>query len=212
MIRVVIADDHELIRVGVKKILRSCKDVRVVGEAIDLAQAMRMVRELLPDLLVLDISLPGADSLQGLHQVRAEFPALPVLILSMYPEDRFAIPALKAGAAGYITKSMAADELVRAIRKIEGGGSYVSPRVADLLARDLRQVASIEPHEPLTERERQVVALIGAGKPAKQVAAELDISVSSVNTYRSRISRKVGVRGNAGLIRYALKHGLVDGE
>lgn len=210
MIRVVIADDHELIRVGVKKIVRSCKDVQVVGEAIDLAQALQLARELSPDLLVLDISLPGSDSLEGLLRMRGEHPSLPVLILSMYPEDRFAIAALKAGAAGYITKSMAADELVHAIRKIHAGGSYVSPRLAELLALELRQVAAAPPHEPLTERERQVVALIGAGKPVKQVASELHISVSSVNTYRTRIARKVGVRGNAGLIRYALKHGLVD--
>jgi DNA-binding NarL/FixJ family response regulator len=210
MIRVVIADDHELIRVGVKKIVRSCKDVRVAGEAIELEQALRLVREQAPDLLVLDISLPGSDSLEGLLRVRSEFPMLPVLILSMYPEDRFAIAALKAGAAGYITKSMAADELVHAIRRIHAGGSYVSPRLAELLALDLRQVAPAAPDEPLTEREREVVALIGAGKPAKQVAAELSISISSVNTYRMRIFRKVGVRGNAGLIRYALKNGLVD--
>jgi DNA-binding NarL/FixJ family response regulator len=211
MIRVVIADDHELIRVGVKKIVRSCKDVRVAGEAIELEHALRLVRELAPDLLVLDISLPGSDSLDGLLRVRGEFPMLPVLMLSMYPEDRFAIAALKAGAAGYITKSMAADELVHAIRRIHAGGSYVSPRLAELLALDLRQqVAPPAPDEPLTEREREVVALIGAGKPAKQVAAELSISISSVNTYRMRIFRKVGVRGNAGLIRYALKNGLVD--
>jgi DNA-binding NarL/FixJ family response regulator len=210
MIRVVIADDHELIRVGVKKIVRSCKDVRVAGEAIELEQALRLVREQAPDLLVLDISLPGSDSLEGLLRVRSEFPMLPVLILSMYPEDRFAIAALKAGAAGYITKSMAADELVHAIRRIHAGGSYVSPRLAELLALDLRQVTPAAPDEPLTEREREVVALIGAGKPAKQVAAELSISISSVNTYRMRIFRKVGVRGNAGLIRYALKNGLVD--
>jgi DNA-binding NarL/FixJ family response regulator len=211
MIRVVIADDHELIRVGVKKIVRSCEDVRVAGEAIELEHALRLVRELAPDLLVLDISLPGSDSLDGLLRVRGEFPMLPVLMLSMYPEDRFAIAALKAGAAGYITKSMAADELVHAIRRIHAGGSYVSPRLAELLALDLRQqVAPPAPDEPLTEREREVVALIGAGKPAKQVAAELSISISSVNTYRMRIFRKVGVRGNAGLIRYALKNGLVD--
>jgi DNA-binding NarL/FixJ family response regulator len=210
MIRVVIADDHELIRVGVKKIVRSCKDVRVVGEAIELEHALQLVREQAPDLLLLDISLPGSDSLEGLLRVRGEFPMLPVLILSMYPEDRFAIAALKAGAAGYITKSMAADELVHAIRRIHAGGSYVSPRLAELLALDLRQVTPAAPDEPLTEREREVVALIGAGKPAKQVAAELSISISSVNTYRMRIFRKVGVRGNAGLIRYALKNGLVD--
>jgi two-component system, NarL family, invasion response regulator UvrY len=211
MVRIVIADDHELIRVGVKKIIRPARDIKVVGEATDTPQALERVRAEQPDLLVLDISLPGCEGLEGLLEVRRQFPALPVLMLSMYPEERYAIAAIKAGAAGYINKSMAAEELVSAIHKIVGGSSYVSPRLAELLAEDVRQPAdNVAPHERLTAREREVASLIGAGKPVKQVAAELAISVSSVNTYRARIFRKMGLRSNAALIRYAVVKGLVD--
>jgi two-component system invasion response regulator UvrY len=211
MVRIVIADDHELIRVGVKKIIRPARDIKVVGEATDIGQALKTICAEQPELLLLDISLPGCEGLEGLLEVRRQFPALPVLMLSMYPEERFAIAAIKAGAAGYITKSMAAEELVSAIHKIIGGGSYVSPRLAELLAQDVREPSgSVAPHELLTERELQVASLIGAGKPVKQVAAELAISVSSVNTYRARIFRKMGLRSNAALIRYAVVKGLVD--
>jgi two-component system, NarL family, invasion response regulator UvrY len=211
MIRIAIADDHELIRVGVKKIIRPARDMKVVGEATDVAQALQVVREQRPDLLVLDIGLPGCERLEGLLEVRRAFPELPVLVLSMYPEERYAIAALKAGAAGYITKSMAAEELVNAVHKVVAGGSYVSPRVSQLLAEDLRQpVGHGAPHERLTARELQVATLIGAGKAIKQVAAELSISASSVNTYRARVFRKMGLRSNAALIRYAVEQGLVD--
>lgn len=210
MIRVVIADDHELIRVGVKKIIRAVRDMKVVGEATDIVQAVDRIRAHGPDLLVLDISLPGCDGLEGLLEVRRQFPSLPVLILSMYPEERYAIAALRTGAGGYITKSMAAEELVNAIRKVVGGGSYVSPRLAELLAEDVRQPPGVgAAHKRLTAREIQVASLIGSGKPVKQVAAELAISVSSVNTYRARIFRKMGLRSNAALIRYAVVQGLV---
>lgn len=209
MIRIVIADDHELIREGIKKIIRSSKEMRVVGEAADIPQTLDLTAQLNPDIAILDISLPGHDDLDGLAQVRQRFPDLPVLILSMYPEERFAIRALKTGAVGYITKSMAAEELVKAIRKVMSTGSYISPRLAELLASNVREPRRAAPHEELTERERQVISRIGAGKQVKQVAAELSISISSVNTYRSRIFKKMGLRSNAALIRYAVEHGLV---
>jgi two-component system, NarL family, invasion response regulator UvrY len=210
MIRVVIADDHELIRVGVKKIIRPARDIKVVGEATDVDEAIASVRAHQPDLLVLDISLPGSEGLEGLQRIRQGAPGLAVLILSMYPEERFAVAALKAGAAGYITKAMAAEELLAAIRKIVAGGSYVSLRLAELIADDLRRAHSpAAPHERLTERELRVALMIGAGKAIKQVAADMGISVSTVNTYRSRIFRKTGLQSNAALIRYAVENGLV---
>lgn len=210
MMRIAIADDHELLREGIKKIIRSHKDMRVVGEAADLHKAIQLIGEQKPDLVILDISLPGYDGLEGLDEVRRHFSTVPILILSMYPEERYAIRALRKGASGYITKAMAAEELIKAIRKIMGGGAYVSPRLAELLALDVREPVCDSPHKQLTERELQVISMLGAGKQAKQIAAELCISISSVNTYRLRIFQKTGLTSNAALIRYAINHGLVS--
>ncbi|WP_136415125.1 MULTISPECIES: response regulator transcription factor [Oxalobacteraceae] len=210
MIRIIIADDHELIREGIKKIIRSSRDMRVVGEAGDVDGILALAAQHAPDIAILDIGLPGYDGLEGLAEVRRRFPDMPVLILSMHPEERFAIRALKAGAAGYITKAMAAEELIKAIRKVMSGGSYVSPRLAELLALEVREPHDAALHESLTDRELQVASLIASGKQIKQIAAELSISISSVNTYRLRIFKKMGLSSNASLIRYAVKHGLVE--
>jgi DNA-binding NarL/FixJ family response regulator len=207
--RLVIADDHELIREGVKKIIRSAAGLRVVGEAADLAQTVALVEQHQPDLVVLDISLPGHEGLEGLAELRRRFPQQRIVMLSMYSEERFALAALKAGAAGYITKTMAAEELVKAIRKVMEGGPYIGPRLAELLAREACDPEPAAPHVALTVREREILALIGGGLQVKQVAAELGISVSSVNTYRNRIFQKMGLGSNAALIRYALQHGIV---
>jgi DNA-binding NarL/FixJ family response regulator len=209
MAGIVIADDHELIREGIKKIIRSSKGMHIAGEAGDLEQTLRLAESEAPDIIVLDINLPGIDGLEGLEIVRKRFPAIPVLILSMYPEERYAVRALKAGASGYITKSMAAEELPKAIEKISSGGVYVSPHLAELLAHEARQPSRALPHECLTERELQVLSMLASARQVKQIAADLAISVSSVNTYRSRIFRKTGMVSNAALIRYAVQQGLV---
>jgi DNA-binding NarL/FixJ family response regulator len=224
LIRLVIADDHELIREGIKKIVRPCADLKVVGEAADLKQAVALVAQVRPDVLVLDISLPDADGLDGLDELRRHFPGLRVVMLSMHPEERYALAALRAGALGYVSKNTASAELVDALRKAAVGTPHIGPRVAELLAREsagppghlppnLRphlppHLPPQLPHELLAPREAEIVALIGAGLQVKQVAAELGISVSSVNTYRKRIFRKMGLTSNAALIRYALRHGL----
>lgn len=210
MIRIVIADDHELIREGVKKIIRSCADMRMVGEAADLARTIALVAQHAPDVVVLDISLPGHEGLAGLAELRAQFPTQRVVILSMYAEERYAVSALRAGAAGYITKAMAAEELVKAIRQVVAGSTYIGPRLAELMARQALDPDPLPTHHSLTAREVEIVALIGAGMQIKQVAAELGISVSSVNTYRNRIFRKMGLNSNAAVIRYALKSGLIN--
>jgi two-component system invasion response regulator UvrY len=210
MIRIVIADDHELIREGVKKIIRSSTELRIVGEAADLATTLALVAQHQPDVVVLDISLPGHDGLEGLIALRRQFPDQKVVMLSMYAEERYAVSALRAGAAGYITKAMAAEELVKAIRQVMSGATYIGPRLAELLARQALEPDPQPSHHNLTAREVEIVALIGAGKQVKQVAAELGISVSSVNTYRNRIFRKMGLSSNAAVIRYALKSGLVS--
>lgn len=209
MTSLVIADDHELLREGVKKIVRSASGLRVVGEAADLDGAVQLLEQLRPDVLVLDISLPGHEGLDGLHEVRRRFPEQRVIMLSMYAEERYAVPALKAGAMGYITKTMAAEELVKAIRKVMEGGTYIGPRLAELLAQEARSPEPVPPHARLTARENEILTLIGAGLQVKQVAAELGISVSSVNTYRLRIFQKMDMHSNAALIRYSVQHGLV---
>jgi two-component system invasion response regulator UvrY len=210
MIRIVIADDHEILREGIKKIIRSHKDMRVVAEAGDLAHTIQLVEKHAPDIVILDLGLPGHDGLEGLAEMRRRFPSVPVLILSMYPEERFAIRALKTGASGYVTKAMAAEELIKAIRKIVTGGTYISPCAAELLALNIRKPRDTVSHQSLTDRELQVVSMLGAGKQIKQIAAELSISISSVNTYRVRIFRKMGLASNAAVIRYAVEHGLVE--
>jgi two-component system invasion response regulator UvrY len=210
VIRIAIADDHELIREGIKKIIRSSRDIRLVGEAANISETIQLVAQHAPDIVILDLSLPGHEGLEGLAQVRQRFPDIPVLILSMYPEERYAIRALKTGASGYITKAMAAEELVKAIRKVMSGGTYVSPRLAELLAWDVREPLRVSPHEALTDRELQVVSLIGSGLQVKQIAAQLAISISSVNTYRARVFKKMGLTSNAALIRYAVEHDLVE--
>ncbi|TFW32345.1 response regulator [Massilia horti] len=209
MIRIVIADDHELIRLGVKKIVRSHPDVRIVGEAANLASALALVGQHAPDVVVLDINLPDYDGLEGLAALLHRFPQQRVVLLSTYDEDKYAVRALRAGAGGYVTKSMAAEELMRAVRQVAAGETYIGPRLAEQMAR--RMLGGGEPlaHERLTARENEILELIGAGLQIKQVAAELGISVSSVNTYRNRIFGKLGLNSNAALIRYALKNGLV---
>jgi DNA-binding NarL/FixJ family response regulator len=203
LIRLVIADDHELIREGIKKIVRPCTDLKIVGEAADLTQAIALIAQVHPDVVILDLTLPDYDGLDGLAELRRHFPDLRVVILSMHPEERYAVAALRAGAHGYVSKTMASAELVEAVRRAGAGGTWIGPRVAELLAREARP-----PHHGLTPREAEIVALIGAGLQIKQVAAELGISISSVNTYRGRIFRKMGLSSNAALIRYALQHGL----
>ena len=207
MIRVVIADDHELIREGIKKIVRHCADLKVVGEAADLKQAIALVAQVRPDVAVLDISLPDCDGFDGLAELRRHFPGLRVVMLSMHPEERYALPALRAGALAYVSKARASAELVDAIRAAAGGNGWLGPRAAALPGA-VAHAETRPPHHSLTPREAEIVTLIGTGLQIKQVAAELGISVSSVNTYRGRIFRKMGMSTNAALIRYAMQHGL----
>jgi DNA-binding NarL/FixJ family response regulator len=208
LIRLVIADDHELIREGVKKIVRPCADLKVVGEATDLKQAIALVAQVHPDVVVLDISLPDFDGLDGLAELRRHFPGLRVVMLSMHPEERYALGALRAGALAYVSKATASAELVEAVRHVAQGSPWLGPRVGELLAHEVTRPQAVPAHHALTPREAEIVALIGAGLQVKQVAAELGISISSVNTYRTRIFRKMGLSSNAALIRYALRHGL----
>ena len=208
MTTILIADDHELIREGIKKIIRATRDLKIAGEAAGFDQLTALMEERAPDLIILDLSLPGYEGLAGLVELKKRFPRQRVLILSMYPEEQFAISALRAGASGYVSKSMAAEELVLAIRRIMAGSTYISTNLAQLLASDAATPPARAAHEALTAREHDVLVMIGEGKQIKQVSAELGISISSVNTYRARIFKKMGLASNAALIRYAIKHGL----
>jgi len=210
MIKVIIADDHELMREGVKKILRREPGIRVIGEAASVDELLRLAGTCDADVLVLDINFPVRSGLDALVELQRVRPALAVVMLSMYSEDRFALRALKAGAAGYVNKASAAEELVEAVRKVAGGGRHLSPAVAGLLAREVENPTGLAPHGKLSARESQILSLIGSGKSVKLIASQLSITVNTVNTHRARMLKKMGMRANSELIRYAIEHGLIE--
>jgi DNA-binding NarL/FixJ family response regulator len=198
------------VREGLKRILSETPDLVVAGEAGSGQETLDRVRAEAWDVVLLDISLPGMSGLDVLKQLRRERPGLPVLVLSIYPEDQYAVRVLKAGASGYLTKDSAPDRLIAAIRKISLGRKFVSPYLAEKLAVDLTTRADRPLHELLSDREYQVLRLIASGKAVKEIAAELSLSVKTVSTYRARILKKMRVRSNAELIHYALQRGLAE--
>jgi two-component system invasion response regulator UvrY len=209
MIRVLIADDHAVVRQGLKQILGDTHEMVVAGEATNGQEVLDKVRAEAWDVVVLDISMPDRSGLDILKQLRSERPKLPVLVLSMYSEDQFAVRVLKAGACGYLTKDSAPDELVKAIRKVVSGGRYVSPFLAEKLAFEIGADSSKLLHETLSDREFQVLRLIAAGKSVKEIAAELSLSVKTVSTYRARMLEKMNLGTNAELIHYAIQNHLI---
>ncbi len=212
MIRVLIADDHAVVRQGLKQILGEIPDMLVAGEATTGPEVLEQARAVDWDVLVLDLTLPERSGFDVLLELRAEKPDRPVLVLSMHAEDQYARRLLKAGAAGYLTKESVPEELIQAIRKVVGGGLYISPALAEKLARELGAPSDRAAHETLSDREFQVLRLIATGKTVTQIAETLALSVKTVSTYRSRLLQKMDLRTNAELIHYALQHGLIDGE
>jgi DNA-binding NarL/FixJ family response regulator len=210
VIRVVLADDHKMVRAGLKEILADTGDMDVVGEATNGLEVMARVREMPFDVLVLDMSMPGRSGIELIRQVKAEKPALRILVLSMHSEEQYAVRALKAGASGYLTKEGAADELVAAIRRIAGGGAYVTPETAQRLALGLDEGREGPPHAALSDREMQVFLMIAAGKTVSEVADSLTLSVKTVSTHKTRIMQKLNINNQSELIRYALRHHLID--
>ncbi|HET6266988.1 MAG TPA: response regulator transcription factor [Acidobacteriota bacterium] len=210
MIRILIADDHVLIREGLKKIIKEDSLMEVAAEAQDAREIFERLKQGKIDIVVLDLSLPGKNGLEILKDLKEQNPNLPVLILSMHPEDRFAVRALKAGASGYLTKESAAQELIKAIRHIVQGRKYVSPTLAENLALYLQEGTERPPHETLSDREYQILCLIAGGKTMKEIAQRLFLSISTVNTYRSRVLSKMNMKNDADLIRYAVQNRLVD--
>ena len=209
MIRVLIADDHTVVRQGLKQILSEDPQLTVVGEAADGNEVLAALETLSVDALVLDITMPGRNGLDVLKEVKRKRPTLPVLVLSMHPEDQFAIRILRAGAAGYITKESAPEELVGALRKVCSGGKYVSPQLAERLAVFIEDETTRPPHEKLSDREFEVLRMLALGKTVTEVAEELLLSVKTVSTYRARVLEKMKMASNADLTRYALQNGLI---
>ena len=210
MISVFIADDHTVVRQGLKQILSSDAQLRVVGEAANGDEVLSLVKSLRVDALVLDISMPGKNGLDVLKELKRTHPTLPVLVLSMHPEDQFAIRILCAGAAGYVTKESAPDELIGALRKVCSGGKYVSPQLAEKLAIFIEQEQSGPLHEQLSDREYQVLRMLALGKTVSEIADELLLSVKTISTYRTRVLEKMKMTTNAELTRYALQNQLVS--
>ena len=210
MLKILVADDHTIVREGLKQILGEVHDMIVAGEASDGSEALRKVREDHYDLVLLDISMPGIGGLDVLKQLKSEKPDLPVLMLSMYPEEQYAVRTLKAGASGYLTKESASNELIAAIRKVSSGGKYVTSSLAEKLASCLDTHSDKPVHERLSDREYQVVRMIASGKTVTEIADALSLSVKTISTHRSRALIKMGMKTNAEITYYAIKHGLVE--
>ena len=210
MIRALIADDHAVVRQGLRLILQETNDMQVTGEAGTGPETLDRARDNTYDVLVLDITMPGRSGFEVLKELRIERPELPVLILSMHAEEQFAVRLLKAGAAGYLNKESAPEELVKAIRKVVAGGRYVSPTLAEKLAFEMDAGSDKLAHETLSDREFQVMRMMASGKTVKEIAAELSLSVKTISTYRARILAKMNLHTNAELIHYAISNQLVE--
>ena len=208
MIRVIIVDDHPVVRRGLKQIIAAEQDMQVVGEAENAREAIRIIREIACDAVVLDITLPDGSGLDVLIQLKSERPTLPVLIMSIHEEEQYALRVLKAGASGYLMKNSIPEELIKAIRKIASGGKYISPSIAERLASEFASPGK-SPHEKLSDREFQIMRLIASGKSLKEIGEALFISGKTVSSYRARILEKMNVSTNADLTRYALENHLV---
>ncbi|MGA3073847.1 MAG: response regulator transcription factor [Bryobacteraceae bacterium] len=210
MIRVLIADDHAILRRGLQEILVREMEGAVCGEAKDATEILARVQETCWDLVILDITMPGRSGLDVLRDLKAARPKLPVLVLSMHPEDQYGKRMLSAGAAGYMNKESAPEELVKAVRKVVAGGRYVSDALAEKLASDMSEDTGRPLHEVLSHREFEILRMIGAGRAVSQIAEELHLGVTTVSTYRARILIKMHMTTTAELMHYALHNRLID--
>jgi DNA-binding NarL/FixJ family response regulator len=210
MMRVLIVDDHEIVRRGLKEIFSDKFPLLEVGEAESSQAALELLMKQEWDIMLLDINIPGRSGLEVLEEVKRQCPRTPVLVLSAYPEEEFAIRSLKLGASGYLNKSLGSDEMLAAAEKVLAGGRYVTPALAEKLAAKLGGDLQQAPHESLSSRELQILRRVAYGKSIKEIAAEMALSEKTVGTYRSRISKKMGLATNVELTRYALQHQLID--
>ncbi|KAF0220857.1 MAG: two component LuxR family transcriptional [Geobacteraceae bacterium] len=210
MKKVLIADDHAIFREGLKQVIDRIVDMFVADEAESGQEALRKVQTNDYDLLILDISMPGRNGLDVLADIKRAKPKLPVLILSMHPEEQYALRSFKVGASGYLTKGSSSQELMEALQKVALGKRYISASLAEALANSLGGDSTRSPHEELSIREYQVMCLIAAGNKPQQIAEDLAMSVKTVGTYRVRILKKMNMKSNAELTRYALENGLIE--
>ncbi|HEX4119271.1 MAG TPA: response regulator transcription factor [Verrucomicrobiae bacterium] len=207
--KILLADDHAVVRHGLKQILTDEFKRATFGEARNAQEALDLVWKQDWDVVVLDITMPGRSGLDALREIKKSKPRIPVLVLSMHPENQFAMRVLKTGASGYMTKESAPDELVGAVKKVLAGGRYVSAALGETLAASL-STNQRAPQEKLSDREFQVLRLIASGKMATEIAKELSLSVKTISTYRTRILEKMGMKNNAELMHYAIQHRLVE--
>jgi DNA-binding NarL/FixJ family response regulator len=210
MTRVLIADDHAVVRRGLAEIVNEALDLKVTAEAGDGEELVGLLREGAGDLVVMDLKMPGLDGLDLVKQLRSEFPKLPILVLSMHPEDQFAVRVLRAGATGYLTKNSAPTDLVKAVRKVSEGRRYVSPQMAETLLDAMDSDPEEAPHEALSDREYQVLRLLASGKLIQEISEELALSPKTVSTYRLRLLQKMNMKSNAEITRYALENDLIQ--
>jgi two-component system, NarL family, invasion response regulator UvrY len=211
LIRVLLADDHSIVRAGLRRLIEESGDISVMAEAADGEAALRLARKEVPDVAVIDISMPGMDGLEVISQLRSLYPSLPILILTMHEEEQYVVRALSAGAMGYVTKRSAPEELVNAIRKLHAGGRFLSASAAEALADRLARGARGEsPLDSLSNREIQVLRCLAIGQTNREIAEAYKISVKTVDTYRARLLSKLRLRNNAEISRFATQHHLID--
>ncbi|WP_374482800.1 response regulator [Zoogloea sp.] len=210
MIRLMLADDHSIVRTGLKQVLSDAPEFSVCAEAATGDEVITQVRQSPPDLLLLDMSMPGRSGIELIKQLKSEYPRLPILVLSMHKEEQYAVRAIKAGAAGYLTKEHAGEELIGALRKVAGGGVFISPAVAERLALEYSARHNELPHTTLSDREYQIFQMIVAGATITAISERLSLSVKTVSTHKSRILQKMGMSSSAELIHYAIEHQLVE--
>lgn len=209
MIRLLIADDHPVVREGLRRIVQDAPGLEVVGEVASGDELLERLPRLPADIVLLDVTMPGPGFLEVLQRLRSEHPTVAVLVLSVHPEDQYAVRALRAGASGYLTKDHSPEELTEAIRRVYRGHKYVSPELAERLAADLAAGARSARHELLSDREYQVLCLLGSGRTVKEIGRSLQLSPKTVSTYRTRVLEKMCASSNADLVRYAALHGLI---
>ena len=208
-IDILIVDDHAIVIEGLRNILQQEKNLNIVDVAKDAAEALKIILSKRLDVILLDISLPGRNGLDIIKDIKKIQPNVKIIILTIYPEDRFAIRAFKTGASGYLVKEMAPEMIVDAIRKVITGGKYVTPAIAEKLADEMNEYTEKIPHERLSNREFDVMCLIGSGKSLVEIAEKLKISDRTVSTYRRRITKKMNMKSNSEIIRYVIDNGLI---
>lgn len=209
-IRIMIVDDHAIVREGLRRILGATPDLIVAGEADDGLAALRQLGECKPDVVLVDISMPGMSGIELIGRIHQADPQIAILVLSMHKEEQFAVRALKAGAAGYLTKDCALEQLTQAIHKVVSGGRFITPEVAEALANAIVPSLVETPHKQLSNREFQVFRMLASGKSINDIAQELSLSANTVSTHKSRLMNKLGVDNNAGLVHYAIRHQIIQ--